>query len=508
VTVTEVTHPFWNRREPLTVRWTTTVAQALWRLSLVQELTGRTVVSRLVSSVGLTNRYDWTGHYHLDPGPYFVEVSTLTGSARDRMRTRVVGRPRTLAAGGFHGLVIGPDAVSGPGDDYVWGWGRSENGQVGAGTTAPYYGMRRTGLRAVAVAAGDLHSLALTADGTVYGWGEGSYYRTGVRPAQEAAKSPITTPTLAMKTPSNDMPELGSKFIAIAAGRVHSMALREDGRVVAWGGNPFGQVGTDTDRTSIRNPKFVLDWEGEPLTDVVAIAAGQDASLALRADGSIWGWGLNSGGVLGPKVAINRSVDHAIPLWDSMTDFIGMEIGGPSTSNWGLYANAERRGFVVAMRGIANAWCGWPRLWGWGSNDFGQLDPDREEELLEAPVLLGELALAVLTDEAGGALGCGGSHRVKIDRPDLLRAHGDDSRGQLGTQQPLEMKHVSPDDPDRYSFLFATGTHATTFVRAWDWWEAMPRPVVIAWGSNDFWQVRKDSTDVVREPVIRPLLED
>ncbi|MHC5083637.1 MAG: hypothetical protein ACYTET_06825, partial [Planctomycetota bacterium] len=66
---------------------------------------------------------------------------------------------------------------------------------------------------------------------------------------------------------------LGSDIVAIAAGYEHSLALRGDGSVAAWGKNDFGQA------------------ESPAGNDFIAIAAGGNSSLALRSDGSIAAWG-------------------------------------------------------------------------------------------------------------------------------------------------------------------------------------------------------------------------
>jgi len=78
--------------------------------------------------------------------------------------------------------------------------------------------------------------------------------------------------------------------IAIAAGDNHALALRNDGTVVGWGANTYDQaVGyslTNSDRAT-----GVVRIDGEVLSDVVAIAAGVDHSLALKADSTVVGWG-------------------------------------------------------------------------------------------------------------------------------------------------------------------------------------------------------------------------
>ena len=69
--------------------------------------------------------------------------------------------------------------------------------------------------------------------------------------------------------------------------------LDATGAVWAWGGNGSGQLGDGTwsDRTT---PVAIGG-----LTNVVAIAAGAQHSVALRSDGTVWTWGANANGQLG-----------------------------------------------------------------------------------------------------------------------------------------------------------------------------------------------------------------
>jgi len=84
--------------------------------------------------------------------------------------------------------------------------------------------------------------------------------------------------------------------VAIAAGGYHSLALRADGTVVGWGDNTYGQ----------RDPPASA-------TNVVAVAAGEAHSLALRADGTVLGWGWNQYG--------QTNVPLALLLYVSRTQF-------------------------------------------------------------------------------------------------------------------------------------------------------------------------------------------
>src|ERR1019366_10106052 len=80
----------------------------------------------------------------------------------------------------------------------------------------------------------------------------------------------------------------------LAGGGYHTLALKSDGSVWAWGENTSGQIGDGGITTNRYLPAQVPG-----LTGVVAVAGGGYHSLALKTDGSVWAWGGNSSGQLG-----------------------------------------------------------------------------------------------------------------------------------------------------------------------------------------------------------------
>jgi len=72
------------------------------------------------------------------------------------------------------------------------------------------------------------------------------------------------------------VPEPNSDFVAVAGGGSHSLGLKEDGSIVAWGRNDYGQCNVP-----------------EPNEGFVAVAGGGYHSLGLKEDGSIVAWGWN-----------------------------------------------------------------------------------------------------------------------------------------------------------------------------------------------------------------------
>jgi len=143
------------------------------------------------------------------------------------------------------------------------------------------------------IAGGGSHSLLLKSDGTVVAWGDNSAGQTNV-------------------------PTGLSNVVSVAAGQNHSLALRFDGTVVAWGGNASGQTnvpsglsnvvaiaGGDTHSLALKTDGTVVAWGDNTLgqtnvpsglSNIIAIAAGGAHCLALKFDGTVVAWGDNGEG--------------------------------------------------------------------------------------------------------------------------------------------------------------------------------------------------------------------
>ncbi len=100
---------------------------------------------------------------------------------------------------------------------------------------------------------------------------------------------------------------------AVAAGVGHTVALRGDGTVWAWGDNSSGQLGDGT-YTQRDVPVQVPG-----LTSVTALAAGRNHTVALRSDGTVWAWGSNSSGQLGNGTTSERLTPTRVPGLTSVT---------------------------------------------------------------------------------------------------------------------------------------------------------------------------------------------
>lgn len=169
-------------------------------------------------------------------------------------------------------------------DGTLRGWGYNAEGQLGTGTAGLATDtiasvVLPSGRRATAVSAGNSHSLALLDNGDVLAWGLNDAGQLGLGDTQAR----ITPTKVTLPRPA----------VAVAAGRLFSVAVLDDGRVFTWGANTIGQLG-DGGRDAQVSPVTVAGLAG-----IVAVAAGNSHALALGADGRVWAWGANASGQLG-----------------------------------------------------------------------------------------------------------------------------------------------------------------------------------------------------------------
>jgi hypothetical protein len=208
--------------------------------------------------------------------------------------TESLNAPGTLIAGtaGAKALATGYDAtLIVQGDGTVLGFGENQYGAAGGAvgdetlTPTPIPGLGDV----TAVAAGGTFSVALEGDGSVWAWGQAQ--SLGSAPA--AAGSNTGTPTR-VALPG------GLKAVAIATGYEHGLALLEDGSVWAWGGDSSGQIGNGIDEGGpVATPVRVIAPPVIGAPRVTAISAGSYSSFALYSDGSFQAWGDNGEGELG-----------------------------------------------------------------------------------------------------------------------------------------------------------------------------------------------------------------
>jgi len=243
-----------------------------------------------------------------------------------------------LAAGDAHSLAVKEDGS-------LWAWGDNTDGQLGIGSydehhTIPYqvHGPGNVGYLTdvVDVAAGDHHSLALKSDGTVYAWGKNYSGQLGIHTDWDEYQYPyqVHGPV------GGDEPYLIG-IIQVAAGANFSLALKDDGTLWAWGEGGSGQLGLHSDND--HTVPYQVHGPGNVgyLTDVVDVDAGQHHTLALKSDGTVYAWGEGGHGQLG----LHSDNDHTVPY----------QVHGPGNVGFltGIIEVAAGDNFSLALRDSA-----------------------------------------------------------------------------------------------------------------------------------------------------------
>jgi alpha-tubulin suppressor-like RCC1 family protein len=200
-----------------------------------------------------------------------------------------------VAAGGSQALALRSDGA-------VFAWGNNASGQVGDGTTAT----RTTpvavnglgpGSGVVAIAAGGAFSLALKSNGAVVAWGNNESGQLGDGTAPTDRLKPVAVAGLGA----------GSGVVKIVAGGASSYALHSNGTLSVWGNNGAGELGDGLAPTDVHTPKTLSG-----LPRYVDVAAGDQHALALASDGSVWAFGDNALGQIGDGTLVRRPTAVAV----------------------------------------------------------------------------------------------------------------------------------------------------------------------------------------------------
>lgn len=170
----------------------------------------------------------------------------------------------------------------------LWATGDNVNGQLGDGTKVDKSSPVQIGASSwIAVAAGNNHSLGIKLDGTLWAWGLNTSGQLGDG-STTSTSSPIAVGA--------------SSWTFVAAGNLYSEAIRSDGTLWAFGANGNGILGDGT-ATSRSSPVAI----GSSSWTFVATSRTGAHTVAIRLDNTLWAWGFNSSGQLGDNTTTTRS---------------------------------------------------------------------------------------------------------------------------------------------------------------------------------------------------------
>lgn len=299
------------------------------------------------------------------------------------------------------------------------------------------------------IAAALTQTLVLLPNGTVMVCGVNSVGQLGLGPVP-----PGSLVTTFQQIPASNL----SSVTAIATGRDHSLALLSNGTVKAWGFGSAGELGLGT--TSLQNTPQQIPASN--LSNVIAVAAGTQYSLALLANGTVKSWGENTGGQLGlgfSGAGTNQSTPQQIPL-ASLSNVVAIAAGEAHSaallSNgtvkvWGYNSLGQLglgnignqctpqqipasrlRNVVAISAGGAHslALCSGGQVVVWGDNSFGQYGLGCISGQGAAHSSIHGIPLSSLNNVA--AISAGGSHSLALLSDGTVKTWGYNGNGGLG----------------------------------------------------------------------------
>jgi alpha-tubulin suppressor-like RCC1 family protein len=282
-------------------------------------------------------------------------------------------------------------------DGSLWAWGWNDSGQLGGIVGLEVYEPVRVSGEGdwISVTCGGAHTVALAADGTLWAWGANASGQLGIGPYDYDLEQHFQPARVGTNVDS----------AGVACGSDHTVAVKTDGTLWAWGYNKYGQLGKGT-YGSTNEPNY---WPAQVGTDAgwSAIAAGPSHTAAVKTDGSLWCWGDNREGQLGNGTFDKTNQPVRV---GSDADWQTVACGG--FQSW---ISSDILGYTVALKTNGT-------LWAWGAGQLGNGTFGDTNQ----PVQIGSD-----TDWTGVA--CGGFHTLALKRDGTLWARGDNGSGQLGT---------------------------------------------------------------------------
>ncbi|KAL5753461.1 hypothetical protein ACOSP7_023638 [Xanthoceras sorbifolium] len=202
-------------------------------------------------------------------------------------------RIKQIACGDSHCLAVTMEGE-------VQSWGRNQNGQLGLGTTVdslvPQKIQAFQGVSIKMVSAGAEHTVAVTEDGDLYGWGWGRYGNLGLGDRNDR---------LVPEKVANVYLQ-GEKMVMVACGWRHTISVSSSGGLYTYGWSKYGQLGHG-DFEDHLVPHKLEALHGSFISQV---SGGWRHTMALTSNGKLYGWGWNKFG----QVGVGDNVDKCSPV--------------------------------------------------------------------------------------------------------------------------------------------------------------------------------------------------
>jgi alpha-tubulin suppressor-like RCC1 family protein len=327
-------------------------------------------------------------------------------------------------------------------DNTLWTWGNNLLGQLGLNDVAHRSSPVQVGTlkQWASASAGDSYTMAITISGSLWGWGLNTYRQVGVNLAGSGLRSsPVQVGT-------------ETNWNKVFAGTTHTIGMKRDGSLWAWGRNHRGQLGLN-DLVTRSSPVQIgteTYWKDA--------AVAQNTTAAIKNDGTLWSWGDNDS-TSGRKTVENPTVvDESSPV----------QIG--TRSNWKSVVGNQYH--YIALNTLGE-------LWTWGEGGNGVLGQITDNLPKSSPVQIGTLKTWV-------SASAGKYHSLAIKNDGTLWGWGYNIRGALGQDDVI---------PRSSPIQIGTGSNWLYTHGGQDFTFGIDRTgSFYAWGDNEFGQLGLNST--------------
>lgn len=296
---------------------------------------------------------------------------------------------QTISAGSSHTATIASNGT-------IWAWGSNYYGEIGDGTNSDKNVPTASGSTSgwQSIVAGGMVTFAIKTDGTLWA--------AGMNTAGQLGDGTMTN--------RNTLTQIGTdtnwKTVSThkSTDLTHTLAIKNNGALWAWGENTEGQLGdgTNINRTIPTIIGSESNWQ--------SVSAGYKSTAAIKINGTLWTWGANNYGVLGDgSTGSNRNTPAQV---GNDTDWRMVSVGNS---------------FMLAIKNNGT-------LWAAGYNVVGQLGDGTYNNR--------NTIIQIGTDTNWIAVSAGGSHSLALKGDGTLWAWGNKIHGQLGMGAPAEHSNI------------------------------------------------------------------
>lgn len=313
---------------------------------------------------------------HKDPRNIYLWGDNTYGQMGDSNQLSIYNYNwRSITIGPSHTAAIGSDGT-------LWSWGYNSAGQLGDGTTVSKSSPVQIGTATdwLTVATGASHTVATRSDGTMWTWGYNINGQLG-----DGTSVNKSTPTQV------GLRDYKNSWSIVSCGISHTIGLKSDGSIWAWGGNNAGQLGQGN--TTHRSSPVQI---GSSSWTMISVASNGEYVAGILLGGSLFAWGNNTNGQLGTGDTTNYSSPVVV-----------------SASSWSFVTAGQRN--IVGIKSN--------KLWTVGLNTSGQIGDGTTTD---------RSALVQIGNKNWTKAAAGNTYILAIDNIGALYVWGDNSSGSLG----------------------------------------------------------------------------